>query len=219
MQLPACAARIPGYSWPDRICQEMDQFVRRFEPMAAICRAIADGEIAYAATLVDLQGADGLSGFSGDQITESPVMLALSTGHPNLARRIIQAGFKPSVWEAAGLDLAGELHALVLAESSLVNLCNAEGWAPIHLACYAHAHRALAVLCEFDADPNVVACNSSFETPLHSAVRADNAEAVRTLLASGADPRFLDAAGRSPLQLAIELAATEAGDVLTEHAE
>ncbi len=197
----------------------MDQFVRRFEPIGAICRAIAAGDVIGAAALIDLQGPDGLTGLTGDDIGESPVMLALSTGHPRLARRIVAAGYKPSAWEAAGLDLAGELHSIAAANPENLSLCNAEGWAPMHLACYAHAHRALAVLCEFDTDPNVIACNSSFETPLHSAVRADDAEAVQSLLIAGADPRFLDAAGRTPLQLAIELASTHAGQVLTQHAE
>ena len=197
----------------------MDQFVRRFEPLAAICRAITQGDVVKANTIIERQGPEGFAGFSGDHIGESPVMLALSTGHPRLARRIVAAGYKPSAWEAAGLDLAGELHALAATNPDRLCLCNAEGWAPLHLACYAHAHRALAVLCEFDTDPNVVACNSSLETPLHSAVRADDAEAVRTLLTAGADARFLDAAGRTPLQLAIELAAIEAGRVLTEIAE
>lgn len=197
----------------------MDQFVRRFEPLAAICRAITEGDVTKANTIIERQGPEGLAGLSGDHIGESPVMLALSTGHPRLARRIVAAGYKPSAWEAAGLDLAGELHALAAMCPERLSLCNAEGWAPLHLACYAHAHRALAVLCEFETDPNVVACNSSLETPLHSAVRADDAEAVQTLLTAGADARFLDAAGRSPLQLAIELAAIEAGRVLTESAE
>ncbi len=197
----------------------MDQFVRRFEPLAAICRAITEGDVSKANDLIERQGPEGLVGLSGDHIGESPVMLALSTGHPRLARRIVAAGYKPSAWEAAGLDLAGELHALAATNPERLLLCNAEGWAPMHLACYAHAHRALAVLCEFDTDPNVVACNSSLETPLHSAVRADDAEAVQTLLTAGADARFLDAAGRTPLQLAIELAAIEAGRVLTEFAE
>ncbi len=197
----------------------MNQYVRRFEPLAAICQAITEGDIDRASSLIDLQGHDGLSGLSGDTLAQSPVMMALSTGHPRLAHRIVAAGFKPSAWEAAGLDLAGELHAQAAADPDRLCLCNAEGWAPLHLACYAHAHKALAVLCEFATDPNVVACNSSLETPLHSAVRADDAEAVRILLDAGADARFLDAAGRSPLQLAIELAAIEAGDVLTQRAE
>jgi len=197
----------------------MDQFVRRFEPLAAICRAITEGDVTKANTIIERQGPEGLAGLSGDHIGESPVMLALSTGHPRLARRIVAAGYKPSAWEAAGLDLAGELHALAATSPERLCLCNAEGWAPMHLACYAHAHRALAVLCEFDTDPNVVACNSSLETPLHSAVRADDAEAVRTLLTAGADARFLDAVGRTPLQLAIELAAIEAGRVLTQFAD
>ncbi|MCA9272518.1 MAG: ankyrin repeat domain-containing protein [Phycisphaerales bacterium] len=192
----------------------MNQFVRRFEPLAAICQAIADGDVKKATSIIDEQGPGGLEGISGDTLAESPVLMALSTGHPRLARRIIASGYKPSAWEAAGLDLAGELHALAAVDPDRLCLCNAEGWAPLHLACYAHAYRALVVLCEFATDPNVVACNSSLETPLHSAVRADDAEAVRILLEAGADPRFLDAAGRSPLQLAIELAAIGAGEML-----
>lgn len=194
----------------------MDQFVRRFDPLAALCRAITTGDYDHAARIVEKQGPLGLVGFTGDDLRESPVMLALAHGHPRLARRIVDAGYAPSHWEAAGLNLAGSLHALALQHHARLNLCNLDGWAAMHLACYARAHNALAVLTEFGADPNVVACNSSLETPLHSAVRSDDAEGVRILLAAGADQRFPDGAGRTPLQLAIEIAAVEAFDALTE---
>lgn len=197
----------------------MDQYVRRFEPLAAICRAIAEGDIPRAMQIVDQQGPGGLSGARGGRIGQSPVMLALSTGHPRLARRIVAAGYRPDLWEAAGLDLPGEIHARTIASPSAINLCNPDGWAPMHLACYAHAHLALAALCELDADPNVLTCNSALETPLHSAVRSDDERAVRLLLDTGADARFHDAAGRTPLQLAIELASARAGGVLAMHAE
>lgn len=194
----------------------MDQYVRRFEPLAALCRAVAQGDFDHAASILEKQGQGALSGFSGDDLRESPVMIALAHGHPKLARRIVEAGYAPSHWEAAGLDLAGPLHALALRDHARLNLCNIDGWAAMHLACYARAHSALAVLTEFGADPNVVACNSSLETPLHSAVRSDDAESVRILLAAGADPRFLDGAGRTPMQLAIETAAVSAFEALAE---
>lgn len=197
----------------------MDQSVRRFEPLAAICRAITEGDIPRAARLLDQQGPEGLVGTAGGQIGLSPVMLALSTGHPKLAKRIVAAGYQPDLWEAAGLDLEADITALAQDAPSRINLCNADGWAPLHLACYAHAHRALGALCDLGADPNVLTCNNTLETPLHSAVRVDDDEAVRTLLAAGADARFLDWAGRTPLQLAIELASASAGDALAQNAE
>lgn len=197
----------------------MDQFVHGFQPLAAICRAITEGNITRATQLLDEQGAEGLAGLKGGSLGQSPVMLALATGHPKLARRIVAAGYQPDLWDAAGLNMPGELHALALAAPSTLNLCNADGWAPMHLAAYAHAHDAISTLCELDADPNVLTCNSALETPLHAAVRCDDHESVRILLDAGADPRFQDGAHRTPLQLAIELASVRAGNTLTERAE
>jgi len=192
----------------------MDQSVRRFKSLAGICKAITDGDISKATKIIDSEGPKGLEGIASDRIGESPVMLALSTGHPRLARRIIAAGYRPDIWESAALNLAGELHSVAVSSPDRLDICNAEGWAPMHLACYAHAHDALAVLCEFASDPNVLACNSAMETPLHSAVRVDDARLVEPLRAAGADPRFTDAAGRTPMQLAIELASVAACSAL-----
>jgi len=192
----------------------MDQSVRRFQSLASICKAITDGDVSEANRLIALQGPDGFEGDAADRIGESPVMLALSTGHPRLARRLVAAGYRPDLWEAAALDMASELHRIAVSASDRIDICNAEGWAAIHLACYAHAYDALGVLCEFAADPNTVACNSALETPLHAAVRVDDPRLIETLLAAGADPRFTDAAGRAPIQLAIELASVEAAGVL-----
>ncbi|RNC82775.1 MAG: ankyrin repeat domain-containing protein [Phycisphaera sp.] len=192
----------------------MDQSVHRFKSLSSVCRAIASGDMTLAGRLIDREGPDGFEGLGSDQIGESPVMMALSTGHPGLARKILAAGYEPDFWEASALNMAGVLHEIALKRPDILNLCNAEGWSPMHLACYAHADTVLAVLCEFDADPNVVACNNTLETPLHSAVRTDDPGLIETLLAAGADPRFTDAAGRTPLQLAIELASARAGAAL-----
>jgi len=214
---PATLSQPPPYTkmhvgtW---MCTTMDQSVRRFKSLALICEAISNGDIPKANRLVTLEGPDGFDGAAADRIGESPVMLALSTGHPRLARRLVAAGYRPDLWEAAALDMPTELHSIASSAPDRVDLCNAEGWAPMHLACYAHAHDALAVLCELAADPNTVACNSSLETPLHAAARVDDARLIQTLLTAGADPRFTDAAGRNPIQLAIELTSVEAAGVL-----
>ncbi|GAB5497375.1 MAG: hypothetical protein Phyf2KO_24550 [Phycisphaerales bacterium] len=192
----------------------MDQSVHRFKSLTSVCRAIASGDMALAGRLIDREGPDGFEGLGSDRIGESPVMMALSTGHPRLAKKLIAAGYEPDLWEAAALNMAGVIHEIAVANPDRLNLCNAEGWAPMHLACYAHADTVLAVLCEFDADPNVLACNNTLETPLHSAVRADDRELIETLLSTGANPKFTDAAGRTPLQLAIELASVNAGHAL-----
>jgi len=192
----------------------MDQSVRRFQSLASICNAITDGAISEANRLITIEGPDGFDGDAADRIGESPVMLALSTGHPRLARRIVAAGYRPDLWEAAAMNMVSELHRIIVSTSDRIDLCNAEGWAAMHLAVYAHAYDAMVVLCEFAADPNIVACNSALETPLHAAVRVDDSQLVETLLAAGADPRFTDAAGRSPIQLAIELVSVEAAGVL-----
>jgi ankyrin repeat protein len=192
----------------------MDQSVRRFKSLAWICKAITEGDIAKATKLVELEGPSGFDGVASDRIGESPIMLALSTGHPRLAARLVAAGYQPDLWEAAALDLPGELHSIACSTPERLEICNVDGWAPMHLACYAHAHNALAVLCEFAADPNILSCNSALETPLHAAVRVDDARLVETLIAAGADTRFTDAAGRTPMQLAIELTSVSACNVL-----
>ncbi|MBC6416227.1 MAG: ankyrin repeat domain-containing protein [Rhodospirillales bacterium] len=52
--------------------------------------------------------------------------------------------------------------------------------------------------------------NTHDRTPLYRAVRSDDAEAVRTLLAAGANPNARDANGRAPLHEAAEWGNVEA---------
>ncbi len=192
----------------------MDQSVQRLKSLSAVCQAIVEGDTLRATSILQRVGDDGFAGLGDGKLGESPVMLALSTGHPKLAHRIIDAGYQPDLWEAAALGDARRVHEFALNDPDRLNLCNPDGWSAMHLACYAHAAPVLAVLCEMGADPNVIACNSTFETPLHSAVRTDDPETIETLLATGADQRFPDGAGRTPLQLAIELSTARAGEAL-----
>lgn len=192
----------------------MDQSVQRLKSLSAVCQAIIEGDTQRATSILQRVGDDGFAGLGDGKLGESPVMLALSTGHPKIARRIIDAGYQPDMWEASALGDARRVHEFARKTPDRLNLCNPDGWSAMHLACYAHAGPVLAVLCEMGADPNVIACNSTFETPLHSAVRTDDPETIETLLAAGADPRFTDGAGRTPLQLAIELPAANAGEAL-----
>jgi len=199
-----------------RNMNHMNQSVSGFDLLSPVCLALADGKVRRALRLVEWLDNDALRAIQPDRLGQSPILLALAQGCPQVARRLVERGLRPDLWEASALDLPGVVHSAAIKGPDRLNVCNRDGWAPLHLACYAGAMRVLSVLVEFGADPRVVSCNNALMTPLHIAVRLDDADLVSFLLSAGADPRNTDAANRTPMQLAIELPAPNAGRALLD---
>ncbi|HED53592.1 MAG TPA: ankyrin repeat domain-containing protein [Phycisphaerales bacterium] len=194
----------------------VNQSVSGFELLSPVCRSLRSGKARRALRFIDELDRDALRQIQPDRLVERPILLALSHGFESVAQRLVECGLRPNLWEAAALDLCDEVHTIAVGALDRLNVCNRDGWSPMHLACYAGAMRSLSVLIEYGADPCVVSCNSALMTPLHIAVRRDDVGLVRTLLDAGADARHPDAANRKPLQLAIELPAPSAGQALIE---
>jgi ankyrin repeat protein len=81
-------------------------------------------------------------------------------------------------------------------------LKTADGWTPIHTAAHARSPAMVELLARQGADPNARGDYLGW-TPLHVAVqdKAD-AEVVKALLASGANPAIADTRGETPHDLA-----------------
>lgn len=142
--------------------------------------------------------------------------MAVLQGFPTVTRALDQdrptsEGFPP--WILARLcDAAyrGDIDTVesLAALHTPLDACNAEGWAPLHLAATGGHLRATSILLAHGAHVNVRSRTPrSLEgcTPLHVATSAGHARVVSLLLSAGASIDARDDCGYTPLHMASEL--------------
>lgn len=130
------------------------------------------------------------------------------------------------VHEAASLGRPNGVRNALTADPLSMDEAGPAGFFPVHRAAYGGHVDALVFLLEAGADPCVAAENAAAPTPLHSAVAgmARNAtgrrglEALRLLLASGADPSATMSGGWTPVAAAANDGLTEAKELLESSA-
>jgi len=117
----------------------------------------------------------------------------------------IQSGLERRSVEFAQMPLTFPA-VFALRESGLVDsLSNSDGGATLVLASAYATAAEIDRLVKYGADPNYL--DPTEGTPLHMAVRAGNPEAIRALLAHGANGNTRGPAGTVPIELAEQLAA------------
>jgi hypothetical protein len=120
--------------------------------------------------------------YSGD----TALHIASAGYHTEIVRKLLRAGADVHARNRRGQQA---LHA------AAVGSPGSQMWNP--------AAQAATIVCliEAGADPNAIDMDGV--APLHRAVRTRSAEAVRTLLAHGADPALKNKSGSTPMVLAI----------------
>lgn len=95
------------------------------------------------------------------------------------------------------------IRALLLSDASLVNLPDATGLTPLHIAAANGNVALVAELLAYHADVNAHDATHGV-TPLHLAARNGHHQIAKLLLEHGANPQALDHQGKTPLMLAHE---------------
>lgn len=114
---------------------------------------------------------------------------------------------RSALHEAAAAGDAWSLNA-VAAVAADVDIPDARGFTPLHIAASAGHARSVAALLAHGARADARSrCRGAYDgcTALHCAVAAGHAEVVDVLLAAGADPDARDECGYTALHLASEL--------------
>lgn len=164
-----------------------------------IFAAIAQGDISAALACLDADPELYRTRRKRDGTT--PVMFALYQGHPGLARALAERAAELDLAEAAALDRAERVRAL-LADGEEVDRRSPDGFTPLQYAAYFAAPDAAAVLLEAGADVHAVAKNPSRVQPLHAAVAGRCQPVVERLVAAGADVNAQQQGGFTPLHAA-----------------
>jgi ankyrin repeat protein len=182
-----------------------------------------------AADLGDIAKGRLLLDFKADVNAETedgatPLFFAMVRGHPDFCRFLREHGARLDMHTACGLGLRHEVAAFLKGNPTLANIPDRRlGRTPLFWAVRNGDPELVKSLLARGASVNVrapsiivwgnvVAGPDVFEkqlppgrgvTPLHVAAESESTEAVRLLLANGADPNARDEDGRSPLLRAL----------------
>lgn len=132
----------------------------------------------------------------------SPLLFALYNGARDIAELLL--GFaEPNIHEAAALDDARRVAALVLADPDALTAYSPDGWTPLHLAAFFGSRNAALVLIGLDASLTAVSQNPMQNTPLHAGIAGAGGEQLAPLLmALGSDVHHVGGSGVTALHLA-----------------
>jgi ankyrin repeat protein len=138
------------------------------------CHAVSHGRKDVLSMLLAL-GADGAAHCpDGDR----PLNLAALRGDRDIVTVLLERGVDPT-------------------------LRNKSGSTPLHDAALKGEPRIVLLLLQYGADPNAADTESS-ATPLYQAASFGRLDTVRVLLENGADPSLRTAAGKTPLDAALD---------------
>ena len=171
--------------------------------MASAAQLLAAVKAGNVATVEKLVARDPeLAGAVEDGIPA--VRLALYHRQPSVLEALLAAQPPLDVLDLAALGWADDLRRVVAEDPALLERRSADGFTPLHYACFFGGAPAVAVLLEAGATPNEAAENDTHVRPLHSAAAARDAAAAGLLLEAGADPDAVQAGGFTALHAAAQ---------------
>jgi len=147
----------------------------------------------------------------------SPAMQALYEGDRARAEQLLPADDQLTVFEAAAFGRVDALRAILDGDPAQANALSPDGFAPLHLACFAGGAAATELLVDRGADLERVSDATIAQVrPLGTAAFSGDVESARILLDAGADPNGGGAGRSTPLESAIQNGNNELVDLLRE---
>ncbi len=134
----------------------------------------------------------------------SAIMHAQYRQRQELVELLLQAKPELDIFEAAALGRSDRLAQLLRQQLALIASWSADGFTPLHLACFFGQETAAQILLEHGADVAAVARNPMKVAPLHSAVAARSFPIVRALLEHGAPPNARQQQGWTAIHAAAQ---------------
>lgn len=181
---------------------------------AAFFAAIREGDLIRAEALLL---AEPLLAVARDESGLSALMVSLYYRQSLLTPLLLDQGIVLDLFESAALGDTGRLRQLIDQDPAGVYAFAPDGFTALHFAAYFGRPEAVRLLLERGARIAVEADNDLRVQPLHSAVAGKNLEAVRLLLAAGADPNAQQAGGYTPLDGAVQTGDAALIALLREH--
>lgn len=147
----------------------------------------------------------------------SALLVAVYLGQIEIAELLLRKVPSLDIFEAAAVGDAKRIVEVLASDLSLRNASSADGWTPLHLAAFFGREQATLALLEKGANLQALSKNASRNTPLHAAVADRKTNAVRMLLAGGADVDAKTGAGWTALHHAAFAGDRVIAEILLAH--
>lgn len=122
-----------------------------------------------------------------DPLGNTALILAVNSGHHEIAELLFAAGLEPDIHEAAAIGRTTRVAELVEGDARLLDSYSPEGFTPLALAAHFGHAETVAWLIAAGADLDAVARHALQVTPLHAALFGREVETARLLVAHGAN--------------------------------
>ena len=168
-------------------------------PAQELHEAIRVGDAARVNALLD---ADPALVHGGGAAGMAPLLLAVYTKRPLMAKLLLGRGAQLDVFAAAAMGETSICKKFVQAEGGLLEMASSDGWTPLHLACFFGHLETVEMLLGIGADVKVRSANAMNNTPLHAAAASRNQDVCAALLSRGAEVNATQHAGYTALHSA-----------------
>jgi uncharacterized protein len=153
-------------------------------PAQELHEAIRIGDEARVNALLD---ADPALVHGGGAAGMAPLLLAIYTKRPIMAKLLLKRGAKLDVYAAAAMGETETCKKFIQADDVLLEMASSDGWTPLHLACFFGQLETVEMLLGIGANVKVRSANAMHNTPLHAAAASRNQDICALLLSHGAE--------------------------------
>lgn len=122
-----------------------------------------------------------------DRLGNTALILAVDSGHREVAELLLRSGVRPDIYEAAAIGETELVAELAGEDASVLDSYSPEGFTPLALAAHFGHEETVGFLLARGANVNSASKNELGVTPLHAALYGRRVGAVKSLLAHGAD--------------------------------
>ena len=132
----------------------------------------------------------------------APLLLAVYTKRPMMAKLLLSRGARLDVFAAAAMGETAICKQIAQADQVLLQMASSDGWTPLHLACFFGHLDTAEMLLQLGADVKVRSANAMHNTPLHAAAASRNQNICALLLTHGAEVNATQQAGYTAIHAA-----------------
>ncbi len=122
-----------------------------------------------------------------DWLGNTPLIMAVNSGHSAVAELLFNAEVQPDIHEAAAIGLTERVADLLREDTSRLDLFSAEGFTPLGLAAHFGHRETTEYLLARGANAGIVSLHPLQVTPLQAALYGRQTETARLLIEGGAD--------------------------------
>jgi RNA polymerase sigma factor (sigma-70 family) len=160
-----------------------DEFAKN---VMQILTAAKSGDVAKVKTLLEQ---DPRLLTAKDRLGNTALIMAVDSGHQEVAELLLSSGLQPDIYEAAAIGKTDLVSTLGQAQPALLDSYSPEGFSPLALAAHFGHPETVEFLLDHDVNIDAVSRNDLGVTPLHAALYGRKREIARLLVERGANVR------------------------------